>query len=194
MEKEEELSYTLRYFIKNFYIYEKRFNEYFKNIKSSVKVECLHSVKEGVDNNLDLFNEFVDIASEIGLNSVKDLEYFKEEELGDKAPTIENLLDAIKRYKQELIDAGVDLKNLQEGVMSEIDLEIKDIGGKENYIKKLEKDISKLEKWINFLKVEAPKQVKMKISNFDTQEEVDEAIDEANEELTEKKAKLKFIQ
>ena len=157
-------------------------------------MECLHSVKEGVDNNLDLFNEFVDIASEIGLNSVKDLEYFKEEELGDKAPTIENLLDAIKRYKQELIDAGVDLKNLQEGVMSEIDLEIKDIGGKENYIKKLEKDISKLEKWINFLKVEAPKQVKMKISNFDTQEEVDEAIDEANEELTEKKAKLKFIQ
>lgn len=161
------------------------------------KVECIHSeiLKESEESNVGLLtDEFIEIALEIGMVTNKDFERFKAEELNGEKPTAENLLAAIKRYKQELIDSGVDLKNLKEGVMSEIDLEIQNEGGKENYKKELEKEISKLKRWITFLTKEAPKQVAAKISNFDTQEEVDEALDKAYEDLAEKKAKLKFIQ
>lgn len=159
--------------------------------------ECTHPeiLKESEEDNVGLLtDEFVEIALEIGMTTNKDFERFKAEELNGEKPTAENLLAAIKRYKQELIDSGVDLKNLKEGVMSEIDLEIQNEGGKENYKKELEKEISKLKRWITFLTKEAPKQVAAKISNFDTQEEVDEALDKAYEDLAEKKAKLKFIQ
>ena len=161
------------------------------------KVECVHPeiLKESEESNVGLLtDEFIEIASEIGMTTNKDFERFKEEELGGEKPTAENLLAAIKRYKQELVDSGVDLKNLKEGVMSEIDLEIQNAGGKENYKKELEQEISKLERWVTFLIKEAPKQVAAKISNFDTQEEVDEALDKAYEDLAEKKARLKFIQ
>lgn len=159
--------------------------------------ECTHPeiLKESEESNVGLLtDEFIEIALEIGMVTNKDFERFKAEELNGEKPTAENLLAAIKRYKQELIDSGVDLKNLKEGVMSEIDLEIQNEGGKENYKKELEKEISKLKRWITFLTKEAPKQVAAKISNFDTQEEVDEALDKAYEDLAEKKAKLKFIQ
>lgn len=159
--------------------------------------ECIHPeiLKESEGDNVGLLtDEFVEIALEIGMTTNKDFERFKAEELNGEKPTAENLLTAIKRYKQELIDAGVDLKNLKEGVMSEIDLEIKNAGGKEEYQKELEKEVSKLERWVTFLTKEAPKQVAAKISNFDTQEEVDEALDKAYEDLAEKKARLKFIQ
>lgn len=159
--------------------------------------ECIHPeiLKESEEDNVGLLtDEFVEIALEIGMTTNKDFERFKAEELNGEKPTAENLLAAIKRYKQELIDAGVDLKNLKEGVMSEIDLEVKNAGGKEEYQKELEKEVSKLERWITFLTKEAPKQVAAKISNFDTQEEVDEALDKAYEDLAEKKARLKFIQ
>ena len=159
--------------------------------------ECTHPeiLKESEEDNVGLLtDEFVEIALEIGMTTNKDFERFKAEELGGEKPTAENLLTAIKRYKQELLDAGVNLKDLKEGVMSEIDLEIKNAGGKEEYQKELEKEVSKLERWVTFLTKEAPKQVAAKISNFDTQEEVDEALDKAYEDLAEKKARLKFIQ
>lgn len=159
--------------------------------------ECIHPeiLKESEEDNVGLLtDEFVEIALEIGMTTNKDFERFKAEELNGEKPTAENLLTAIKKYKQELLDAGVNLKDLKEGVMSEIDLEIKNAGGKEEYQKELEKEISKLERWITFLTKEAPKQVAAKISNFDTQEEVDEALDKAYEDLAEKKARLKFIQ
>lgn len=159
--------------------------------------ECTHPeiLKESEEDNVGLLtDEFVEIALEIGMTTNKDFERFKAEELNGEKPTAENLLTAIKRYKQELLDAGVNLKDLKEGVMSEIDLEIKNACGKEEYKKELEKEVSKLERWITFLTKEAPKQVAAKISNFDTQEEVDEALDKAYEDLAEKKAKLKFIQ
>lgn len=161
------------------------------------KVECIHSeiLKESEESNVGLLtDEFIEIALEIGMVTNKDFERFKAEELNGEKPTAENLLAAIKRYKQELIDSGVDLKNLKEGVMSEMDLEIQNEGGKENYKKELEKEISKLKRWIYFLTKEAPKQVAAKISNFDTQEEVDEALDKAYEDLAEKKTRLKLIQ
>lgn len=161
------------------------------------KVECIHSeiLKESEESNVGLLtDEFIEIALEIGMVTNKDFERFKAEELNGEKPTAENLLAAIKRYKQELIDSGVDLKNLKEGVMSEMDLEIQNEGGKENYKKELEKEISKLKRWIYFLTKEAPKQVTAKISNFDTQEEVDEALDKAYEDLAEKKTRLKLIQ
>lgn len=161
------------------------------------KVEGVHPeiLKESEESNVGLLtDEFIEIALEIGMTTNKDFERFKVEELNGEKPTAENLLTAIKRYKQELLDAGVNLKDLKEGVMSEIDLEIKNAGGKEEYQKELEKEVSKLERWITFLTKEAPKQVAAKISNFDTQEEVDEALDKAYEDLAEKKARLKFIQ
>ena len=80
----------------------------------------LYECNDRVDETLTMhdFDEFKAIADEIGLVTAEDLERFRKEEMQPG----ESELDAIKRYKQELIDAGVDLsklvnESLQEGAV-----------------------------------------------------------------------------
>ena len=68
--------------------------------------ECSNKVNETL--TMHNFDEFKAIADEVGLITAEDLERFRKEEMQPG----ESELDAIKRYKQELIDAGVDLSTL----------------------------------------------------------------------------------
>lgn len=68
--------------------------------------ECNNKVNETL--TMHNFDEFKAIADEVGLVTAEDLERFRKEEIQPG----ESELDAIKRYKQELIDAGVDLSTL----------------------------------------------------------------------------------
>lgn len=85
--------------------------------------ECNDKVNETL--TMHDFDEFKAIADEVGLVAAEDLERFRKEEMQPG----ESELDAIKRYKQELIDAGVDLsklvnESLQEGAVKEIAVDI----------------------------------------------------------------------
>lgn len=85
--------------------------------------ECNNKVTETL--TMHNFDEFNAIADEVGLITAEDLERFRKEEMQPG----ESELDAIKRYKQELIDAGVDLsklvnESLQEGAVKEVAMDI----------------------------------------------------------------------
>ena len=85
--------------------------------------ECDNTVNETL--TMHDFDEFKAIADEVGLVTAEDLERFRKEEMQPG----ESELDAIKRYKQELIDAGVDLsklvnESLQEGAVKKVAMDI----------------------------------------------------------------------
>lgn len=83
---------------------------------------------EDLDEKLTMkdFPEFREIAKEVGLLTAEDLERFRKEEMQPG----ESELDAIKRYRDELVASGVDLSILKneslitEGAMSELDIDI----------------------------------------------------------------------
>ena len=128
-----------------------------------------------------------EIAKQVGLKIPDDIEIFKREEMQEG----ETLLMALERYKQELIDAGVDLsklvnESLQEGAVKEIAMyieakekELKDLesslhqlksynkkdcgaGGQFDSVKELEDEISSVESDIDTIKKEID-QLKAKV-------------------------------
>ena len=163
-----------------------------------------------------LTQEFMDLCWDVGIVTNEDFRRFVEEEVQPgETPTI-----ALKRYMKELEEVGFpfdkiraeseelfnkihandnknnndnDNDNINEGVMSEIAYLIKDAGGEENLKSNLEKEIEELNKWLNFLKDEARNQMKQKIGNFDSEEEIIQAEQEAMEELKEKEKTLSFL-
>ena len=105
--------------------------------------ECDNTVTETL--TMHDFDEFKAIADEIGLVTAEDLERFRKEEMQPG----ESELEAIKRYKQELIDAGVDLsklvnESLQEGAVKEIAM---DIEAKESELKDLKGQLDQLKSY-----------------------------------------------
>lgn len=71
--------------------------------------------QEDIDNKDEEYftDEFLEIAQEIGLTTKKAYETFKKEELAGQPINKDTLLKAIKAYRQDLIDAGVDIDNLK---------------------------------------------------------------------------------
>ena len=147
--------------------------------------ECDNTVNETL--TMHDFDEFKAIADEVGLVTAGDLQRFRKEEMQPG----ESELDAIKRYKQELIDAGVDLsklvnESLQEGAVKEIamDIEAKEkeladlkgqldqlksydkkecgAGGQFDSVKELEDEIASVESDIDTVKKEID-QLKAKV-------------------------------
>lgn len=105
--------------------------------------ECNGKVNETL--TMHNFDEFKAIADEVGLVTAGDLERFRKEEMQSG----ESELDAIKRYKQELIDAGIDLsklvnESLQEGAVKEIAM---DIASKEKELKDFREQLDYLKSY-----------------------------------------------
>jgi hypothetical protein len=97
--------------------------------------ECLHPVKVEESLTMSNFDEFKAIADEVGLTTAGDLERFRKEEVQPG----EDELTAIKRYKQELIDSGVDLSKLiNEGAFKDIAI---DLDAGEDFISILKRDL-----------------------------------------------------
>lgn len=140
------------------------------------------------------YDEFKEIADEIGLITVADVERFKKEEVDwDNG---EDELSAIKRYRQELIDSGVDLSalvkesfKLEESRIKDIAIEIDNAGGLDIYINQLTKEIAELKSQLEYLETYAPREIG-RGGAYDSQQEISEAIDEIMKELTEIQLKL----
>lgn len=122
----------------------------------------------------DHSKEIAQLRKEVDLEDDEEWEIFKEEEILDH----EDELSALKRYKKELEGLGclpvkekleeivvlnpefnkedegdyIKIPKLNEGKMSEIDIDIQNAGGKEEYISQLKDEISDLEDTIKVLK------------------------------------------
>lgn len=77
---------------------------------------------------------------------------------------------------------------LEESAMSNLDLDLQD----PHYIEKLQKEIDALEDEIDFLKTQAPHEIR-RGGAFDSQEEIDDAIEATERELNRSKAKMAII-
>lgn len=77
---------------------------------------------------------------------------------------------------------------LEESAMSDLDLDLQD----PKFTDKLEKNITALKDELDFLKNQAPKEIR-RGGAFDSQEEIDDAIKETDRELAREKAKLAII-
>lgn len=95
------------------------------------------------------FSEFRRIAKEVGLTTAGDLIRFRKEEMQPG----ESELDAIKRYKSELVDSGVDLsklinESLNEGIFKDIAIDLED---GEDFVSILKRDLIPAKKRLNNL-------------------------------------------
>ena len=134
--------------------------------------ECLHPVKVEEALTMHNFDEFKTIADEVGLTTAGDLERFRKEEVQPG----EDELTAIKRYKQELIDAGVDLSKLiNEGAFKDIAI---DLDAGEDFISILKRDLVPAKKELYRLQDKGASE---------------DAIEKAQEKVDEIEAKLKVI-
>ena len=83
-------------------------------------------------------------------------------------------------------------KSLNESVMSDLDLEVKELGGSDALIEKIEKHIAALQSELSFLSDIAPREIGVG-GNFDSQKEIDEAIKATEEQLHKEQAKLSVL-
>lgn len=153
--------------------------------------------------------EFNSIAQEVGLTEEVDLEEFRKNELLEG----ESELDAIKRYKQELIECGYLFNNsessnstINEGVMSDLALDVELAGGIDNYVQKLEEEILKLKEELNTKQKQLNSfslnstHVKNSGSPYDSEDEQKEAhsaitseIYEIEKQIKEREAELEIV-
>lgn len=145
------------------------------------------------------FSEFKQIADEVGLTTAADLERFKKEEVDWENG--EDELTAIKRYKQELIDAGVDLSQLvneactstlEEGKVKEISMEVDETGGTSKYIEVLHKQLEAALSELHYLEEYAIREVG-RGGAYDSESEIAEAVSELQTEIAELEAKLNLV-
>lgn len=83
-------------------------------------------------------------------------------------------------------------KSLNESVMSDLDLDVKELGGSDALIERIEKHIAALQSELSFLSDIAPREIGAG-GNFDSQKEVDEAIRATEEQLHKEQAKLSVL-
>lgn len=179
------------------------------NLEESIKMTRDELIaKEGTDD-VDLINagreeedrveltedmEFNLIAEELGLTSEEDLKLF----LNEEVHICESKLDAIKRYKNELIESGIDLSTLkpspicdvlEESVMSDLDQEIQEAGGrKELFLQLLNSTMLPLKKKIYQLESNL-----VKAKNDEEQALAKDEIKNINSEIDKLTAKLKLL-
>ena len=151
------------------------------------------------DKSKDIANKFDKIMKHAGSLSSKDSNINKHYYRYEHGKDLNDFLSALyKEYKLEERFSGYEDKEdeflyddepLQESFMSNLDLELQD----PEYIKKLEKNIKALEDELDFLRNQAPKEIR-KGGNFDSQEEIDDAIKQTERELAREQAKYKIIE
>lgn len=163
----------------------------------------------------DYSKEISQLRKEVDLEDDKEWEIFKKEEILDH----EDELSALKRYKKELEDLGclpikekleeiavlnpefnkeegdyVKIPKLNEGKMSEIDIDIQNAGGKENYIAQLKDEIIDTEDTIKVLNYQI--QNVGKGGGFEVEDipELEEDLEKAEQSLIEKKNILAIVE
>lgn len=102
------------------------------------------------------------------------------------------LTESVKKaVKEPIVEAKH--KTLVESVMSDIDLEVKEAGGKEAWIANVDEQIDDLSHYLNYLKKSAYNEVN-RGGNFESTDEVDEAIRNCEKQLGLLKSKKQIIE
>ena len=96
-----------------------------------------------------------------------------------------------KNVKKQVVEAKH--KTLVESVMSDLDLEVKEAGGKEAWIANVDEQIDGLSHYLNYLKKSAYNEVN-RGGNFESTDEVDEAIRNCEKQLGLLKSKKQIIE
>ncbi len=92
----------------------------------------------------------------------------------------------------ESLNESKQSKNIVESVMSELDTEVKDAGGKEAWIAKVDEEIVDLQHYLHYLNNHAFNEIN-RGGNFDSEAEVEEAIANTEKEINDLKAKRAII-
>lgn len=102
------------------------------------------------------------------------------------------LTESVKKaVKEQIVEAKH--KTLVESVMSDLDLEVKEAGGKEAWIANVDEQIDDLSHYLNYLKKSAYNEVN-RGGNFESTDEVDEAIRNCEKQLGLLKSKKQIIE
>ena len=133
--------------------------------------ECLHKKKSSVDWHKEK----------------EELPYYDDDYEGLSESINKKILN--ESYKKNKRTFKYNDSPIMEGAMKEIDLEMQE---DDKYAEKLYDNISALEKELDFLKNQAPREIR-KGGAFSSQEEIDDAIAQTEKELLLDKAKYKVI-
>lgn len=102
------------------------------------------------------------------------------------------LTESVKKVvKEQIVEAKH--QTLVESVMSDLDLEVKEAGGKEAWIANVDEQIDDLSHYLNYLKKSAYNEVN-RGGNFESTDEVDEAIRDCGKQLGLLKSKKQIIE
>lgn len=102
------------------------------------------------------------------------------------------LTESVKKVvKEQIVEAKH--QTLVESVMSDLDLEVKEAGGKEAWIANVDEQIDDLSHYLNYLKKSAYNEVN-RGGNFESTDEVDEAIRNCEKQLGLLKSKKQIIE
>lgn len=102
------------------------------------------------------------------------------------------LTESVKKaVKEQIVEAKHE--TLVESVMSDLDLEVKEAGGKEAWIANVDEQIDDLSHYLNYLKKSAYNEVN-RGGNFESTDEVDEAIRNCEKQLGLLKSKKQIIE
>lgn len=132
------------------------------------------------------FNSFRDLDADNSIDALKEFISLPE---GDKPEEVD-YDDQLEEMHKAAV--GEDAKNLREGFMSDFDIDIQEIGGKEAMALKLEKEIAALEAEMSFLTDIAPREIGAG-GAFDNKQEIAEAKKATQKELDLKRAKLGLL-
>lgn len=133
--------------------------------------ECLHKKKSSVDWHKEK----------------EELPYYDDDYEGLSESINKKILN--ESYKKNKRTFKYNDSPIMEGAMKEIDLEMQE---DDKYAEKLHDNISALEKELDFLKNQAPREIR-KGGAFSSQEEIDDAIAQTEKELLLDRAKYKVI-
>lgn len=103
----------------------------------------------------------------------------------------ESINKAIKTVKKQIVEAKHE--TLVESVMSDLDLEVKEAGGKKAWMANVDEQIDDLSHYLNYLKKSAYNEVN-RGGNFESTNEVDEAIRNCEKQLGLLKSKKQIIE
>ena len=169
-----------------------------ENSEPDAEFDDIDSAEEWFENyhGFDDSDSYEDDFEECLHKKKPSVDWYKEkEELPYYDDDYEGLSESINKkrlnesYSKNKRTFRYDDSPIMEGAMKEIDLEMQ---ADDKYVEKLLDNISALEKELDFLKNQAPREIR-KGGAFSSQEEIDDAIAQTEKDLTLQRAKYKII-
>lgn len=167
------------------------------NKKPTLK-EYIENKKAQYDESLDnipfeeigLIPAIKEYANRFGEFTIEDKDYV-EKELYLPLDQITEICFGYNENRDDFSELECYQENLSESAMSNLDLEIQEVGGKEKYIEEKEKELSDLENYVLYLNSQAMREIG-KGGNFESRDEVEDSLSDTAKQINELKAKIEI--